>query len=254
MEKDDRRSFSLLRPPPPPDFPDGLTDDEPTSDISDSENEGDPTTREAGPMEEDDNEGNKKKIEKKEIKMDDKGAINGVEKGEGRTRRGRKSAKEVRQEYPVPVIAPEKGTYRDPLLPDGWDPELISPLFYGYKAEKIVDVEKEKRELQKETKEGEARAVERALEVRNASISEIETGNKRRAAAREKKIQDIEALYAESQQEREKELTIKRNELREMPAAFKAFKHDWDSENDAARDAFEVRYIAWLLYLKYIGL
>ena len=124
MERDDgKREYSQIPPPPLPDFPEGLTDDEPTSDVGESDHEVD------GGNEESTEADVKKRREKKG-----------------------KSAKEIREEFPPPVIAPKEGTYRDPLLPDGWDPELISPLFYGYKLDKATDIENAAKRLEIETK------------------------------------------------------------------------------------------------------
>lgn len=123
-------------------------------------------------------------------------------------------------------------------LPDGWDPCLVNPMFYGYKITRSDEVESAKARLNEDIAQAEGRAIERAMSTRSSAIGEIERANKGREAARLKKIADIEAGYKQSQAQREAELA--RNRVTLPADALKMFKAQWDLENDAALEALDV--------------
>ena len=188
MEKDQNPLFSPILPPPPPGFPEDFTD---ASDLSESESE--------------DEEGvNKDAVDNDTVQNK-------------KLRVGKDQQRNIHIEASKMI---GETTYRS--LPDGWDPTIISPIYYGYKLDKSKEVEDSKREIQRNLIESEKRAIERALEHRNNSISEVEAVNKSREATRLKKISEIENTYKSNELKREEDL--KRNKESLPPDAFKLFK------------------------------
>ena len=222
MEKDESYVYTPMLPPPPPSFPEGFTDDE-TSDISGSDSETDTPG---------------KRKSKSEV-----GAA--LSKADER-KKHEESANNVGQT----VI-------RD--LPDGWDPTLVNPMFYGYKHTRSADIESAKAALDADIAQAEARAIERAMRTRSTAIGDVEKANKGRELARLKKIADVESVYKvrlyyqtsassfltdaclrnkENQAKREMELIKNRAAL--PPDAFQTFKAQWDAEFNASVEAFAV--------------
>jgi len=201
MERDfSAPQFNNLPPPPPPELADGFTDDDP-SELSDG---------------------------------------SGSEDGRGRKSQSQSNGRSagIRAAYETSTAEYAALSPQFKEVPEGWDSSSLSPIFFGFKVEREAEVQAKAAQGIAAVREGEQRAIERALKSRSSAINEVEAANKGRETARLKKIAEVEALYAKNREEKEVELARSKDSL---PAdAFVQYKKQWDSDYVAALEAFDI--------------
>lgn len=100
--------------------------------------------------------------------------------------------------------------------PKHWDPNMISPIFYGYGSMTIKEYRETIDDTQAQTEKSERRAVEKAMASRHAALDEFEENVKAKEAIRIKKLQEITEAYETEKQRREEDLARNKKNLPEM--------------------------------------
>ncbi|CAE7657153.1 unnamed protein product, partial [Symbiodinium microadriaticum] len=190
---------------PPKGLPDDFTEDE-ASDISESDNYSEDGTVD-GKAEE------------------DKGGS-----GDGETENGDSSKTE------------EKSSVAPFVPPKHWNPQHISPIFYGYGTMTVNEYRQTMDETHVMTEKSERRAVEKAMSSRLAALEEFEANIKAKEAVRVKKLEEITAAYDQERKRREDDLARNKKSLPEM--GFKIYKAKWDKDYSAAEKAYDTEVLA----------
>lgn len=174
---------------PPKGPPDDYTEDE-ASDVSESEYDSDSMANDKAGKDNDSEE---------------------VNSGEGETEGG-DSTEEGDKDSSMPPFVP----------PKHWNPNHISPIFFGYGTMTIKEYRETIDETHVQTMKSERRAVDKAMASRNAALEEYETNIKAKEAIRTKKLEDITASYETERVRREDDLARNKKSLPEM--GFKMYK------------------------------
>jgi len=93
------------------------------------------------------------------------------------------------------IVAKSASIQHEPVLssqPDGWDPRIINPIFFGYTKSRTIDEIKREEEKMKQTLQAEERAIKKAEATRASLIDEFETAIKGRETARIKKMEEVQ--------------------------------------------------------------
>ena len=129
-----------------------------------------------------------------------------------------------------------EATLKPGQLPDGWDSNVISPIFFGYTRLKTHDREEKEAKEKAEIEVRERSAVNQAEKIRGSLLVEFEEAINRRMKQREERIVDLKKDYTGRRTEREKDLMINSKDLPEV--AFKTYKRQWDREYKASEESF----------------
>lgn len=105
---------------------------------------------------------------------------------------------------------------------EGWDPQMTSPIFFGYTLRSVTDHEKDLVVEAAKLKEAEERAVVRTKISRGVLLDTFEAASKNQENNRLKKIKKLEDQYNSARVKREAALTRMQADL--PPVSFRAFK------------------------------
>jgi hypothetical protein len=92
-----------------------------------------------------------------------------------------------------------------PFVPKVYDAAIMSPIFFGYAKEKIIDREEELAVQREEDQQKEFLAIERAKEHREQNIANTEQSTLNKQNSRQKKIDQLEKRYEENATRRRQE-------------------------------------------------
>ena len=119
----------------------------------------------------------------------------------------------------------------------GWDPNTVSPIFFGYglttiAAQQLIEKQEADNLIIKEK-----RAVLKAKSVRNTLIGSFEKSIETARNIRQKNIDELTRKYEVAESKRVED--IAKAEKTMHPTQFKLFKKNWAQDKEAAEDAYE---------------
>lgn len=77
----------------------------------------------------------------------------------------------------------------------GWDPERVSPMFFGYLHTTAAEHDQKQAELRRQAEHAELQAIHTALATREAKLQELITQHRQRSAIRDEKLKKLAEAY-----------------------------------------------------------
>lgn len=124
----------------------------------------------------------------------------------------------------------------------GWDPNTISPIFFGYGLQTVAQKQHEEKEKTENLRVMERRAVEKARNTRSGQIGHFEKSTVSAREARQKQIDDIIRRYETATKKREEDIARAEKSMNKLQ--FSLYKAEWQADCEAADEAYETESTA----------